>query len=70
MKTNFFEEAPGVKSSMRLMSFILLWFLGIWDTLLILDPFFKMDTMFITFNFVMLVGVFIPKYLQKLAEVK
>ena len=26
MKTGFFEESPGVKSSTRLNSFILLWF--------------------------------------------
>lgn len=68
-KTGFFEEKPGVKSSTRLNSFILLlafigfnamWLYGgndLTGNLLLLDA-------------LLLVGVFTPKYLHKLAESK
>ncbi|KKM79015.1 hypothetical protein LCGC14_1354160 [marine sediment metagenome] len=68
MKTGFFEESEGVKSSTRLNSFILLWaFIGfnaLWlhggnditGNLLMLDT-------------LLLIGVFAPKYIHKLAEV-
>ena len=71
MKTTvgFFEEAPGIKSSTRLNSFILLFaFIGfnaLWlqggnditGNLLMLDT-------------LLLVGVFAPKYMHKIAETK
>ncbi len=67
-KVGFFEEEEGVKSSTRLNSFILLAFLMLFDYLLSRMPAFKIDYFFIVFNFVMLLGVFAPKYLHKLAE--
>jgi len=69
MKTGFFEESPGIKSSTRLNSFILLFaFIGfnaMWlyggndltGNLLILDM-------------LLLVGVFAPKYMHKIVEMK
>lgn len=68
MKTGFFEESPGVKSSTRLFSFFLLWFLFGFDCLIATTPGFKIEVYFIVFNFVVLIGVFMPKYLHKLAE--
>lgn len=68
-KVGFFEEADGVKSSTRLNSFILLlafigfnamWLHGgndLTGNLLMLDT-------------LLLVGVFAPKYIHKIAEVK
>jgi len=68
-KVGFFEEADGVKSSTRLNSFILLlafigfnamWLYGgndLTGNLLMLDT-------------LLLVGVFTPKYIHKLAELK
>ena len=69
MKVGFFEEEEGVKSSTRLQSFLLLLFFmafnllwqnggnDITGNLLILDM-------------ILLIGVFTPKYLHKLAELK
>ena len=75
MKVGFFEEAENVKSSMRLMSFLLLLFMFLFDTIFIvgqiqLGEVPKIDMNFIMINLVFLVGVFAPKYLQKLAELK
>lgn len=70
MKTGFFDEAPGVKSSIRLNSFIVLLFLIGFDILLSRSETFVIDSMFITFNFVLLTAIFVPKYLQKFAETK
>ena len=69
-KTGFFEEKEGVKSSTRLNSFILLLFLIGFDILLTQTTSFKIDVNFISFNFLMLIGVFTPKFLHKLAELK
>lgn len=70
MKTGFFEELPGVKSSTRLFSFLLLLFTFAFDLLLAASPEFKIEGFFIAFNFVLLIAVFAPKYLHKIAELK
>ena len=75
MKVGFFEEAEGIKSSMRLMSFLLLLFVFAFDIGFIvgqiqLGKVPQIDMNFITINLVFLIGVFAPKYLQKLAELK
>ncbi len=70
MKTGFLEEAPGVKSSIRLNSLILLFFFMGFNTLMALSDAFVIDSMFVTYNFVLLIAIFVPKYLQKFAEVK
>jgi len=66
----FFEEKQGVKSSTRLFSFVILLFLIVFDILLALTDNFNLEYNFIMFNFLMLIGVFAPKYLHKLAETK
>lgn len=70
-KIGFFEEKPGVRSSTRLFSFLLLLFLMVFDILCVLgkgaDIILSMN--FIIFNFILLIGVFAPKYLHKLAEI-
>lgn len=70
MKTGFFEEKEGIKSSTRLFSFILLLALIGLDTMLIYTDGFSVEYNFIMFNFLILIGVFAPKYLHKLAESK
>lgn len=69
-RVGFLEEKPGVKSSTRLFSFFLLLFLFYFDYILIKKPDFTLSAEFGLFNLVMLVGVFAPKYLQKIAEMK
>ena len=71
----FFEEREGVKSSTRLMSFLLLFFVFAFDIGYLvgqvqLGKMLQVDMNFITINIVFLIGVFAPKYLQKLAELK
>ncbi|KAF0146733.1 MAG: hypothetical protein FD143_3277 [Ignavibacteria bacterium] len=71
----FFEEKEGVKSSMRLMSFLLLLFMFVFDFGFMvgqiqLGKVPQLDMNFIIMNFVFLIGVFAPKYLQKIAELK
>ena len=68
--TGYFEEKEGVKSSTRLNSFILLFFLIIFDLAIIFTTNFTIDSNFILFNFVLLIGIFTPKFLHKLAENK
>ena len=73
MKTGFFEEKEGVKSSTRLNSFILLFALIGLDAgwLLYVEHIQNpIDANFIAFNFLILLCVFTPKYLHKLAELK
>lgn len=70
MKAGFFEEEEGVKSSTRLSSFILLFFLIAFDILLSRSEGFVIEYNFTLFNFLMLIGIFAPKYLHKLAELK
>jgi heme/copper-type cytochrome/quinol oxidase subunit 2 len=87
-KIGFFSEDANSRSMMRLLSFILLVFLIIFDVLYVTNVFFYrevlanahadpsvhliplIDMNFILFNFVLLIGIFVPKYLQKLAELK
>ena len=68
--TGFFEEKEGVKSSTRLNSFILLFALIGLDAGLLFYVRAAIDPNFITFNFLVLICVFAPKYLHKLAELK
>ena len=70
MKTGYFEETPGVKSSSRLSSFLLLFFLMAFDLMLARSEGFVIDYNFVLFNFILLIGVFAPRYLHKLAELK
>jgi len=65
----FFEEQEGVKSSTRLNSFILLIFYCIFSSCWALAG-NLIDSNFIIFSFVILIAVFAPKYLHKLAEIK
>lgn len=69
-KIGFLEEAEGVKSSMRLFSFILLVFFCVFNIFYITQRECFIDFNFIFYNTVILIGVFAPKYLQKLAELK
>jgi len=69
-KTGFFEESEGVKSSTRLNSFILLFFLMGFDLLMMRLANFSIDSNFIGFNFLILIAIFAPKYLHKIAELK
>jgi hypothetical protein len=68
MKTGFFEEAPGVKSLMRMQSFIAL-FIGasiamfaIWTK--------QLDVNVISIVTLFIVAAFVPKAIQKYAEFK
>ena len=67
-KVGYFEERPGVKSSTRVNSFILLLFMMGFDILLALTAPFVLSYNFVLFNLVLLMGVFAPKYLQKVLE--
>ena len=66
MKTGFFEEAPGVKSSMRLNSHLALWLsflmagFAIWTK--------QLDANTIALITIFVVGAFAPKAVQKFAE--
>lgn len=66
----FLEERPGVKSSTRLYSLLLLIFLFIFDIGLVISNDGCLDYNFVFFNFVGLLGVFAPKALHKIAEMK
>ncbi|KKK60090.1 hypothetical protein LCGC14_3027840 [marine sediment metagenome] len=73
MKVGFFEEKEGVKSSTRLNSFILLFALIGLDAgwLLYVEHIQNpIDANFIAFNFLVLIAIFTPKFLHKLAELK
>lgn len=71
MKTGFFEEKlkDGTiqKSSTRLNSFLLLICFFIFNVIFFMND-GKIEMNFILFNFVLLICVFAPKYLHKLAE--
>ena len=69
-RVGFLEEKPGVKSSTRLFSFLLLLFLFYFDYIVITKAGFEISAEFMGFNLIILVGVFAPKYLQKIAEMK
>lgn len=64
----FFEEAPGHKSSMRLFSAVLLLFFCAFNLYYITHH--DLSDVLVVFDMVLLVGVFAPKYLQKVAEMR
>lgn len=68
-KTGFFEEAPGQKSSTRLFSFVLLLFFVAFNLLYAIRK-ELIDFNFIFYMTIILIGIFAPKYLQKIAELK
>lgn len=67
MKTGFFEESPGVRSSTRLNSFLLLLFFCAFNLLWIRGK-TDMTNNIILFDLLALVAIFVPKYLHKIAE--
>lgn len=64
-----FEEDNGVLSSMRVYSFVMLVFTICFDTHCI-NKGKDITWEFIMLNLVFLIAIFVPKYLQKLAELK
>lgn len=68
-KIGFFEEEPGVKSSTRLNSFILLCFFMIFNLLWVYGG-NVIDGNILMLDLVLLVGIFTPKYLHKVVESK
>jgi hypothetical protein len=68
-KIGFFEEKPGVKSSTRLNSFILLVFFIVFN-LMWKHGENDIDGNILIFNLIILVGIFAPKYLHKMVEMK
>lgn len=68
--TGFFEEASGCKSSTRLFSFLLLLFYMGFNVAYIIKTTCLIDFNFIFYNTIILIGIFAPKYLHKLAEMK
>lgn len=69
MKVGFFEEEENVKSSTRLNSFILLLFFMAFN-LLWINGGNDLTGNLLLFDVFLLVGIFAPKYLHKLAELK
>jgi len=61
------EDGTIQKSSTRLNSFLLLLCFFIFNAIFFLNK-GKIEMNFILFDFVLLIGVFTPKYLHKLAE--
>ena len=68
-KVGFFEEKEGVKSSTRLNSFILLLFFIAFN-LMWINGGNDLTGNLLLLDALVLVGVFTPKYLHKLAESK
>jgi hypothetical protein len=66
----FFDEAEGVKSSTRLNSFILLLFFCVFNMYYIISKDCALGFDFTFFDSMLLIGVFAPKYLQKIAELR
>ena len=67
MKTKYFEDSKGNKSSTRLFSFLLLLFFIIFNTLWLTGG-NSLDGNLLLFDIIVLSFVFGPKYAQKLAE--
>jgi len=67
-KTGFFEEAPGIKSSTRLNSFLLLLFFMVFNVLWIKTDGNGINGNLIIIDIIMLIAIFVPKYLHKIAE--
>jgi hypothetical protein len=68
-KTGFFEEAPGVKSSTRLNSFLLLIFFCVINTMWVYGK-NPIDGNILMLDMLLLLAVFAPKYLHKVVEAK
>lgn len=72
-EVGYFEEEPGRKSSTRLFSFLLLLFFfvlnGMYMAGIYQQPERVIDINFIVWDFVLLIGVFTPKYLHKAKEI-
>jgi len=66
MKTGFFEEAPGVKSSIRLQMFLTL----IFAFLIIGYQVYKKDGADFELALLLLSAAFVPKVISKFAEIK
>ncbi len=77
-KTGFFEEKPGVKSSMRMMSFLVFClFVGVEYLIFVFLSigYYKdhpLDMWIVAFvialSLIFLIAIFYPKYLQKIIE--
>jgi hypothetical protein len=67
-KTGYFEEAPGVKSAMRLQSFISLW-IGAGIACFAIGT-KQLDVNVIALVTLFIVAAFVPKAVQKFAELK
>ena len=68
-QTGFFEEKPGVKSSTRLYSFLLLLFFMVFNFYALnMEQGMTLDLQM--FDFILLIAIFAPKYLHKVAELK
>lgn len=74
-KTGFFEEKAGQRSHMRLMSFLVFWLLVAIDVFIFRFSYYAdktWDNYFLWFtiivNFLFLITIFYPKYLQKILE--
>lgn len=70
VRVYFWEEAPGVQSSARIMQVVVLAMLWYFNSLFVHLPGFKIDQGFITINLIWLIAAFAPKYLQKFIEGK
>lgn len=68
-KIGFLEEAAGVKSSTRLFSLLLLLFMIGFNVLWLVAE-NGIEPNFLMFNGLLLIGVFTPKGLQKIVEMK
>lgn len=69
-RSGFFEENNGNKSSTRLFSFVLLLFFCWYNSYYIIAKHCEISMDYIMFNLVLLMGIFAPKYLQKVAELR
>ena len=69
MKTGFFEEAPGVKSSSRLSSIVLLMLFCVLNFMWVKGG-NDLSSNFLFLDLLLLIGIFTPRYLHKLAELK
>jgi len=70
-KIGFFEETEGVKSSTRLYSFGLLLFFVAFNVMwLYLGAILPSENFMLILDFLLIIGIFTPKYLHKLAEMK
>lgn len=67
--SDYLKDTEGNPSSQRLFSWWLLWFFFAFNGLyLALGGVIEVN--FIMFDFMILIGIFAPKYLQKMQEVK